>query len=125
MECSIGDGQVPGAKLLGAYVADLYLPGAETPFRQQEAGRELLDPSYRHAAALRRPVLMPGGVVCARDCNSGAGVNGDSDSVDLAPARRAPIIIVAEKARTPEAVPSLWARTRKTFLDWWNDRPGR
>ena len=33
-----------GTEMVGAYVADLYLPGARKPFRTQPAGRELLEP---------------------------------------------------------------------------------
>jgi hypothetical protein len=35
----------PGAEPLGAYIADLYLPGARKPYRSQRAGRELLEPA--------------------------------------------------------------------------------
>lgn len=34
-----------GAKPLGHFIADLFLPGATKPFRTQRAGRELLDPA--------------------------------------------------------------------------------
>jgi hypothetical protein len=34
----------PGAKQLGAYVADLYRPGARNPYLTRPAGRELLEP---------------------------------------------------------------------------------
>jgi len=50
--CGIQREPSPGAKPLGAYVADLYLPGARKPYRTQRAGRELLEPE-RAATALR------------------------------------------------------------------------
>src|SRR6185503_9030362 len=87
VECDIVDGTVPGAKLLGAYVADLFMPGAEVPFRQQAAGRELLDPGYRHRAALRMHRLIPGDIVFARDFDSGHGANDRSDRVEIAQPR--------------------------------------
>ena len=43
-ETEITHAPAPGAKQLGSFVADLFLPGAEKPFRTQKAGRELLDP---------------------------------------------------------------------------------
>jgi hypothetical protein len=47
----------PGSKPLGAYVADLYLPGARKPYRTQRAGRELLEPD--------RPILARLHVIAA------------------------------------------------------------
>ena len=43
-ESSISVSPSAGAETLGAYIADLYLPGARKPFRTQPAGRELLEP---------------------------------------------------------------------------------
>jgi hypothetical protein len=34
----------PGAKRFAPYLAEMFRPGADTPFRVQRAGRELLDP---------------------------------------------------------------------------------
>lgn len=44
IECRIEREPSPGAEPLGAYIAELYLPGARRPYRTQLAGRELLDP---------------------------------------------------------------------------------
>lgn len=43
-EAVISGAAMPGFSPLGAYLADLYLPGAKKPFRRQKAGRELLLP---------------------------------------------------------------------------------
>ncbi len=56
VECVIADGPVRGAKPLGAYVADLYCPGARTPYRTQRAGRELLEPPGLLPAKLRADI---------------------------------------------------------------------
>jgi hypothetical protein len=45
VQCDIHKTPDPGTEPLGAYVADLYLPGARSPFRTQRAGRELLEPT--------------------------------------------------------------------------------
>jgi len=54
IECFIEREPASGATPLGAYVSDLYLPGARKPFRTQPAGRELLDPK---CSAVMRPIL--------------------------------------------------------------------
>ena len=51
--CGIEREPSPGADPLGAYVADLYLPGARKPYRTQRAGRELLEPERAAMTALR------------------------------------------------------------------------
>jgi len=56
VECEIADGPGRGAKPLGVYVADLYCPGARTPYRTQRAGRELLEPSGLPAPKLRADI---------------------------------------------------------------------
>lgn len=43
-EAVISGAIIPGSTPLGAYISDLYLPGARKPFRTQKAGRELLTP---------------------------------------------------------------------------------
>lgn len=43
-ECEIQRVPSPDAHPLGAYIADLYVPGGRKPFRTIRAGRELLDP---------------------------------------------------------------------------------
>src|SRR5262249_42119946 len=53
VECEIMAGPARGAKRLGAYVADLYYPGAAKPYRTQPAGRELLEPPAAPGPALR------------------------------------------------------------------------
>ena len=45
VECEIRRMPSPEASALGAYVADLYLPGAPRPYRTVRAGRELLEPA--------------------------------------------------------------------------------
>jgi hypothetical protein len=45
VQCDIHKTPDPGTEPLGAYIADLYLPGARSPFRTQRAGRELLEPT--------------------------------------------------------------------------------
>jgi hypothetical protein len=50
--CGVEREPSSGAKPLGAYVADLYLPGARRPYLTRPAGRELLEPE-RAASALR------------------------------------------------------------------------
>ena len=52
-ECGIERDRSPGAKPLGAYVADLYRPGARKPYLTQRAGRELLEPERAAVTALR------------------------------------------------------------------------
>jgi hypothetical protein len=52
-ECGIEREPSPGAEPLGAYVADLYLPGARKAYRTQRAGRELLEAGCA-AATTRR-----------------------------------------------------------------------
>src|SRR5262245_6965247 len=47
------DRPVPGAQPLGSFVSELYLPGADKPFRTQKAGRELLDPGATVARSPR------------------------------------------------------------------------
>jgi hypothetical protein len=42
----------PGAKKLGAYVADLYRPGARNPYLTRLAGRELLEPERPRTLAV-------------------------------------------------------------------------
>lgn len=51
-EAAISGAALPGSSPLGAYVADLYLPGAKMPYRTQRAGRELLvtEPVVERAA---------------------------------------------------------------------------
>ena len=44
VETRIVNEPTPGAKPLGNYVADLYLPGGRAPFRTRPAGRDLLEP---------------------------------------------------------------------------------
>ena len=44
IETQIVNEPMPGAKPLGNYVADLYLPGGRAPYRTRPAGRELLEP---------------------------------------------------------------------------------
>ena len=44
-QCEIEKTSSQEAESLGAYIADLYLPGARKPFRTQRAGRELLEPA--------------------------------------------------------------------------------
>jgi hypothetical protein len=51
--CGIERDCSPGSKPLGAYVADLYLPGARKPYRTQRAGRELLEPQQPIVACSR------------------------------------------------------------------------
>lgn len=51
-ETEITHAPAAGAKQLGSFVADLYLPGAEKPFRTRKAGRELLDPVARSSGSL-------------------------------------------------------------------------
>ena len=51
-ECGMQRDPSAGAELLGAYVADLYRPGARNPYRTRAAGRELLDPECASAIAL-------------------------------------------------------------------------
>jgi hypothetical protein len=51
--CSVEREPSSGAEPLGAYVADLYLPGARRPYRTQRAGRELLEPEHAAATVLR------------------------------------------------------------------------
>ena len=58
-ERSIERDSSAGAEPLGAYVADLYRPGARNPYCTQAAGRELLDPERPLTIALwadRAPV---------------------------------------------------------------------
>ncbi len=51
-EATISGAALPDSSPLGAYVADLYLPGARKPYRTQKAGRELLvtEPAMERAA---------------------------------------------------------------------------
>lgn len=51
--CSVEREPSFGAESLGAYVADLYLPGARKPYRTQRAGRELLEPERAAVTVLR------------------------------------------------------------------------
>ena len=44
IETQIVNEPMPGAKPLGNYLADLYLPGGRAPYRTRPAGRELLEP---------------------------------------------------------------------------------
>ncbi len=53
VECQLADRPAGGAKALGVFIADLYLPGAWKPYRTQRAGWELLDPLASPAARLR------------------------------------------------------------------------
>jgi hypothetical protein len=50
IDCDIEQAASPGTEELGAYVADLYLPGGRKPYRTQRAGRELLEPEPAVAA---------------------------------------------------------------------------
>jgi len=57
VESSINVTAFEGSEKLGAYVADLYLPGARKPFSTQRAGRELLEsitPALTAAAKTQR-----------------------------------------------------------------------
>lgn len=45
LEAATSDTATRGARPLGTYIADLYLPGARNPFRTRKAGRELLEPA--------------------------------------------------------------------------------
>lgn len=59
-EAVISGASMPGFAPLGAYMADLYLPGAKKPFRRQKAGRELLVPaSSTERAALEAATVSP------------------------------------------------------------------
>jgi hypothetical protein len=51
--CGIEREPSSGAEPLGAYVADLYLPGARKPYCTQRAGRELLEPEQPMVACWR------------------------------------------------------------------------
>ena len=53
VECDIVDEPRRGTRPLGAYIADLYLPGARKPYQTRKAGRELLDPPRNTTAASR------------------------------------------------------------------------
>jgi hypothetical protein len=60
--CGVEREPSPGVEPLGAYVADLYLPGARKPFRTQRAGRELLEPERAAVTAIlvdRAPADAP------------------------------------------------------------------
>lgn len=59
-EFQIGRDPVRGAIRFSPYVAELFLPGAKTPFHTGVAGRELLDPSLAGLAAVAaRPPARP------------------------------------------------------------------
>jgi hypothetical protein len=50
----------PGSVLLGTYMADLYTPGANRPYRRQLAGRELLEPGFlRETVSNLAPPKLP------------------------------------------------------------------
>jgi hypothetical protein len=53
VECDIVNEPRRGTRQLGAYVADLYLPGARKPFLTRKAGRELLAPERVTSVATR------------------------------------------------------------------------
>lgn len=55
LESSIEREPSSGAEPLGAYIADLYLPGARKPYRTQPAGRELLEPDGSASTTALRP----------------------------------------------------------------------
>jgi len=55
IECRIEREPSPGAEPLGAYIADLYLPGARKAYRTQPAGRELLEPDGPASTIALRP----------------------------------------------------------------------
>ena len=62
VETQIVNEPTPGAKPLGSYAADLYLPGGRAPFRTRPAGRDLLEPvkSGREVTlAMTRSVTVP------------------------------------------------------------------
>jgi len=56
VECDIVDEPRRGTRPLGAYIADLYLPGARKPYQTRKAGRELLDPPRITTVASRLDV---------------------------------------------------------------------
>lgn len=57
LESSIEREPSPGAEPFGAYIADLYLPGARKPYRTQRAGRELLEPERPSLEMLRADLV--------------------------------------------------------------------
>jgi hypothetical protein len=52
-ECAFTEGPKRGARPLGVYLADLYVPGAQNPYRTLKAGRERLDPGFSEASSDR------------------------------------------------------------------------
>lgn len=59
IDCDIESTPLPSTEELGAYVADLYLPGQHKPYRTQRAGRELLEPERAEATWLRADKTSP------------------------------------------------------------------
>jgi hypothetical protein len=60
-ECAFTDGPKRGSKPLGSYLADLYLPGAQNPYRTLKAGRERLDPGVAETSSDRADAVLQGG----------------------------------------------------------------
>jgi hypothetical protein len=59
-ECAFTEGPKRGGKPLGSYLADLYLPGAQNPYRTLKAGRERLDPGVSETSSDRADALRAG-----------------------------------------------------------------